>query len=284
MRFFMPNLIAALAVSFFTMALVWIYLKPARLPLLTYFIAYSATTVVGAAALLDDTGLREFRIHQPMFRPEDYTLIGSPTYWILLLAPFAVVPVGAALGLRGADIKLVDRLAAFVAKDDRSIVPLVYSIAGACSMYCLWKLLSTGAYFPDLFFDRTLFCDARIVRRAELFSELRYLYYAFAYAVIPIGATVALLSWTSTGRRFHGATFVALLLAVLYFNVVLYMKASLVVFFLTLLLACIVARASVRLHITMALLTVTCLLLLQGLLGCYRSTFSEVSNSRVPVS
>ena len=45
----------------FTMALIWIYLKPARLPLLTYFIAYTTTTVVGAAALLDDTGLREFK-------------------------------------------------------------------------------------------------------------------------------------------------------------------------------------------------------------------------------
>jgi hypothetical protein len=77
--------------------------------------------------------------------------------------------------------------------------------------------------------------------------------------------------------------FVALLVAVLYFNVVLYLKASLVVFFLTLLLACIVARASFRLHIVMTLLTVACLLLLQGLLGCYRSSFSEVSNSRVPV-
>ena len=67
----MPHLVAVSAISFFTMALVWFYLKPTRIPLLTYFIAYTATTVIGAAALLDETGLREFRLHQPMFRPED---------------------------------------------------------------------------------------------------------------------------------------------------------------------------------------------------------------------
>ena len=92
-----------------------------------------------------------------------------------------------------------------MAKEDRSIVPFVYSIACACSMYCLWKVASTGAHFPALFFDRTLFCDAQIVRRAELFNELRYVYYAFAYAVIPIGsdgrASIMDQHWSSFSRR-----------------------------------------------------------------------------------
>ena len=93
----MPHLVAALATSFFAIVLIWFCLKPTRIPLLTYFIAYTATTVIGAAALLDDAGLREFRLHQPMFRPEDYPLIGSTTYWLLLLTPFILVPVGATL-------------------------------------------------------------------------------------------------------------------------------------------------------------------------------------------
>jgi hypothetical protein len=265
----MPHLLAALAISFLTMTLIWFYLKPIRIPLLTYFIAYTVTTVIGAAALLDDAGLREFRLHQPMFRSEDYPLIGSTTYWLLLLAPFFLVPVGTALGFRAAGIKLVDRPAAFVTRDESSIVTIVYLIACACVAYCLWKLISTGAYFPHLFFDRTLYCDVRIARRTELFSELRYLYYAFAYAVIPIGATVALLSWKDTGGRLHAAMFAVLLAATLYFNFVVYMKANLAVALLTLLLACIVAKVPLRFQVVLGSAVVACMLLMQALLGCY---------------
>lgn len=265
----MPHLVAVSAISFFMMALIWFCLKPTRIPLLTYFIAYTATTVIGAAALLDDAGLREFKLHQPMFRPEDYPLIGSMTYWLLLLAPFFLIPVGAALGFRAADIKLVSRPAAFVANEESSIVLIVYSIACACAGYCLWKLISSDAYFPDLYFDRTLYCNPRLLRRTELFTELRYLYYAFAYAVIPIGATVALLSWKNSGGRFHAAVFVVLLAAALYFNFVLYMKANLVIVLLTLLLACIVAKVSLRFKIGLGSAVVVCLLLMQALLGCY---------------
>jgi hypothetical protein len=265
----MPHLVAALATSFFAIVLIWFCLKPTRIPLLTYFIAYTATTVIGAAALLDDAGLREFRLHQPMFRPEDYPLIGSTTYWLLLLTPFILVPVGATLGFRAADIKPADRLAAFVAREEPSIVLIVYSTACACAGYCLWKLVSTDAYFPDLFFDRTIYCDARLLKRTELFTQLRYLYYAFAYAVIPIGTTVALLSWKNTGRRFHVAMFAVLLAATLYFNFVLYMKANLAVVFLTLLLACIVAKAPLRFFIVLGSAMVACMFLMQALLGCY---------------
>jgi hypothetical protein len=279
----MPHLMVALAVSFFTMLVIWIYLTPARIPLLTYFLAYTVTTVIGAAALLDEAGLREFKIHQPMFRSEDYPLIGLPIYWILLLAPFLLVPVGTALGLRAANIGLVDRSAAFAAKDEQSIVPIVYSIVGACALYCAWKLISTGTYFPELFFDRTLPCNVRLVRRTELFTELRYLYYAFAYAVIPIGAALALLSWMSTRRRFHAVIFLLLFAAVLYFNIVLYMKANLVVFVLTLLLGCIVAKAPWRLLIALGLATAVCLLLMQALLGCYSNPSTNASGSSILV-
>jgi uncharacterized membrane protein YuzA (DUF378 family) len=278
----MRHLAAALAVSTFSMVLCWFYLKPVRIPLLTYLIAYSVTTVIGAAALLDDAGLREFKIHQPMFRPEDYPLIGSMTYWLLLLAPFFLVPVGAAVGLRAADVKLLDRSAAVVASKEPSLVPIVYSIAGVCAVYCLWKLISSGAYFPDLYFDRSLPCNVRLVRRTELFTVLRYLYYAFAYAVIPIGATVALLSWKDSGRHFHAATFALLFAAVLYFNVVLYMKANLVVAFLTLVFGCIVAKASFRFFVVLGVATVACLLLMQGLIGCYRDPSQDAWRSRMP--
>jgi hypothetical protein len=194
-----------------------------------------------------------------------------------------LVPVGAIVGLRAADVKLADRSAALIVKEERSIIPIVYVIACACSVYCLWKLFSTGAYFPNLYFDRTLFCDARLVRRTELFTELRYLYYAFAYAVIPIGATVALLSWTSTGRRLHVIMFAVLFAAVLYLNLVLYMKANLVIFFVTLLLACIVARTPFRVHIWLGLAAVGSLLAMQALIGCYWNRFSEPSRSGPPV-
>jgi len=271
----MPHLIVALSISLFAMALTWSYLKPARMPLLIYFLAYTTTTVVGAAGLLDDIGMRQFQIHQPMFHPEDYPLVGSTTYWLLLLAPFFLVPIGAAAGLRMANIKLAERSAAFVTGHEPSVRLIFYSIVCACAVYCLWKLVSTGAYFPDLFFDRSLYCDARVMRRAELFGELRYLYYAFVYAVIPIGATVALLSWKDTSRHFHAGMFFLLFAATLYFNVVLYMKANLVVFFLTLLFGCIVAKAPLRFLIALSAAAVACLLLLQGLLGCYRNSFPD---------
>jgi len=275
----MIHLAIALAVAFVAMATVWLRLRPLRMPLLVYFIVYTVTTVIGAAALLDDVGLREFEINQPMFRPEDYPLIGSTTYWILLLAPFFLVPVGAALGRHAANIGLVNRSAAVARADESYAIPIVYLIACACAGYCFWKLFATGAYFPELYFDRSLNCNVRLMRRIELFTELRYLYYAFAYSVIPIGATVALLSWKKGQPGFHAAIFFALFAAVLYLNIVLYMKANLVVFFLVLLFGCILAKTSFRLLLAFGLLAVACLLSLQGLLGCYRNSFPESSIS-----
>jgi len=275
----MIHLAIALAVGFVAMATVWLCLQPLRMPLLIYFIAYIVTTVIGAAALLDDVGLREFEINQPMFRPADYPLIGSTTYWILLLAPFFLVPVGAALGRRATNVALVNRLAGLARADERYEITIVYWIACACAAYCLWKLFSTGAYFPGLYFDRTLSCNVRLMRRIELFTELRYLYYAFAYSVIPIGATIAMLSWIKGHRGFHAAIFFVLFTAGLYLNIVLYMKANLVVFFIVLLFACILAKTSLRLLLGIGLVAVACLLSLQGLLGCYRNSFPESSIS-----
>jgi hypothetical protein len=275
----MMHLAVALAVSSVAMVTVWLRLKPLRMPLLIYFAAYTATTVIGAAALLDEVGLREFEINQPMFHPEDYPLIGSMTYWILLLSPFFLIPIGAAAGGYAANFKLANRLVAFANRDEKNIIPIVYWIAGACIAYCLWKLIATGAYFPALYFDRTLSCNVRLMRRIELFGELRYLYYAFAYAAIPIGATVALLSWKKDGRGFHARIFVLLFTAVMYLNIVLYMKANLVVFCLVLLFGCILAKASFRFLLALGLIGVACLLSMQGLLGCYRNSFPQTSRS-----
>ena len=280
----MIHLAVALAVSFAATATVWFRLKPLRIPLLIYFAAYTATTVIGAAALLDEVGLREFEINQPLFHPEDYPLIGSMTYWALLLLPFFLVPVGAAAGGYAANFKLANRLAAFVNRDEKYIIPIVYWIAGACTAYCLWKLIATGAYSPALYFYRTLSCNVRLMRRIELFGELRYLYYAFAYAAIPIGATVALLSWKKDGRGFHAGMFVMLFTAAMYLNFVLYMKANLVVFCLVLLFGCILAKASFRFLFTLGLIGVACLLLMQGLLGCYRNSFPQTSRPSGEVS
>ena len=280
----MIHLAVALAVSSVAMVTVWLRLKPLRMPLLIYFAAYTATTVIGAAALLDDVGLREFEINQPMFHPENYPLIGSMTYWVLLLLPFFLVPVGAAAGGYAANFKLADRLSDFVNRDEKYIIPIVYWIAGACTAYCLWKLIATGAYFPALYFDRTLNCNARLMRRIELFGELRYLYFAFAYAAVPIGATVALLSWKKDGRGFRAGIFVALLTAVVYLNIVLYMKANLVIFCLVLLFGCILAKVPFRFLLALGLFAVACLLLMQGLLGCYRNSFAETSRSSGVVS
>jgi hypothetical protein len=280
----MIHLAVALAVSSVAMVAVWLRLKPLRMPLLTYFAAYTATTVIGAAALLDDVGLREFEINQPMFHPEDYPLIGSMTYWVLLLSPFFLVPIGAAAGGYAANFNLANRLAAFVNRDEKYIIPIVYWIAAACTAYCLWKLITTGAYFPALYFDRTLNCNVRLMRRIELFGELRYLYYAFAYAAIPIGATVALLSWKKDGRGFQAGIFVVLFTAVIYLNIVLYMKANVVVFCLVLLFGCILAKAPFRFIFTLGVIGVACLLLMQGLLGCYRNSFPQTSRPSGEVS
>jgi hypothetical protein len=280
----MIHLAVALAVGFVAMMLVWLRLKSLRMPLLVYFTAYTVTTVIGAAALLDKAGLREFQINQPMFRQEDYPLIGSMTYWVLLLSPFFLVPVGAAAGEHAAKIRLADRLAAFVNRDEKYIIPIVYAIASGCAAYCLWKLMAIGAYFPALYFDRTLVCDVRLMKRIELFGELRYLYYAFAYSVLPIAATVALLSWRKEGRNLHAGMFVVLFAAVMYLNIVLYMKANLVVFFLVLLFGCILAKAPLRFLLTLSLIAAACLLLMQGLLGCYRNSFPQTSRSNGLVS
>jgi hypothetical protein len=57
------------------------------------------------------------------------------------------------------------------------------------------------------------------------------------------------------------------------------MKANLVVVFLTLLFGCIVAKASFRFLVILGMATVVCLLLMQGLIGCYRDPSQDASRS-----
>jgi hypothetical protein len=244
--------------------------RDVRAPLLTYLGAYAGTTAIGAAGLLDPLGREQFTLFIPDFDPARFQYLGSSLYWTLLLAPFVLVPLGAKAGAALAGGGLGSKLVQTVPLDDKRLLQIFYAIALAALGYALLKLAQTGNLFPSYFWDRSLSCQDRLLRRTELFGELRYLYYAATFAILPIAAVVSLLQWINTSTKRNFGVFVFFLVASLYLNSIVLMKANIVILVGILLLACIVAGvATLRHYIVFGVLAVGSLALMELVLLCY---------------
>jgi hypothetical protein len=267
----MTHLAVAVALSIAAALLVWSPpFRGVRLPLLTYFAAYIGTTVIGASMLFDDLVLQQFRLFLPSFHPQDFATLDSPLYWTLLVAPFVLVPLGARIGSAVAGRRPFDRLERYVPANDLGVVRVFYALAFLGAAWCAWKLLTTHNLFPDSLADRSIGCRDRITKRIQLITELRYFYYVFAYAVLPMGTAVAMFRWMQLNRAGDFALFLTLLIVTTYLNSVIYMKASLIVFIGTLLLACVVAKnASWRHYLVLGSLAILAFVAAELALGCY---------------
>lgn len=207
-------------------------------PLVAYLGAYAATAVVGATVILTPFGRAQAQIFLPGFVPDNISTLGSPLYWVLLFAPLLVVPVFAFAGIR-AGTAAVHWLPHRI--DDPS-TRMLSGLAAVLVAWCLFKLIQTGNVIPEAMLDRSKNCFDRIAKRAELFTALRYLFYAVAYSALPV---VSVLFFVRAGRDRRrvdivgfGLTFVALF----YLYSSIYLKAPFLTYAIMLLCAAVVMR------------------------------------------
>lgn len=203
------------------------------LPVITYLCAYVGTSVVGATVLLTEFGQAQAKIFLPHFEPAQMQTFGSARYLAVLLAPILVVPAFAFVGLRAGD-SAIKYTRGFKIADPST--GLLYALMAVFAGWCFYKIVATGYPIPELLFDRSKSCDARIVRRIELFTQFRYIFYAFVYSALPLVSTLFLLK-AIRGR--NAADFIGFGLSfvlIFYFYASIYMKSPFLVYFLTLLI------------------------------------------------
>lgn len=207
-------------------------LNPVILPVIVYLLAYVATSILGAAVLLTEFGQRQAQIFLPDFDPDRMQTFGSALYLALLFAPLLLVPAFAVVGLRTGDAA-IRRLVHFKIADPST--GMLYALMVVFAGWCFYKVATTGYLVPELIFDRGKTCQDRIIRRVELFAQLRYVFYAFIYAALPLVSTMFLIKGIR-GRNVSdfvgfGITFVL----IFYFYASIYMKTPFQIYFLMLL-------------------------------------------------
>jgi hypothetical protein len=212
--------------------------QPVVLPVITYLCAYIGTSVFGAAVLLTEFGQTQAKIFLPSFEPTEMQTFGSTLYLAVLLAPLVIVPAFAFVGLRAGD-SAVRYLRQFKIADPST--GMLYALMAIFAGWCFYKVVVTGFPIPELLFDRSKGCDARIVRRIELFTQFRYVFYAFVYSALPLISTLFLVK-AIRGRQAadligFGISFVL----IFYFYALTYMKSPFLVYLLTLLIGLLAA-------------------------------------------
>jgi hypothetical protein len=212
--------------------------QPASLPVIAYLCAYIGTSVLGAAVLLTEFGEAQAKIFLPDFEPAQMRTFGSALYLALLFLPLVVVPAFALVGLRAGD-DAIRRLPQFKITDPST--GMLYGLLAIFAGWCFYKIATTGYLVPDLLFDRSKHCDDRIVRRVELFSQFRYVFYAFAYSALPLISTMFLVKGIRSREAADFVGFGVSFCVILYLYASIYMKAPFLIYFLVLLVGLLAA-------------------------------------------
>jgi hypothetical protein len=213
-------------------------LQPSAIPIITYLCAYFGTSVLGAAVLLTPFGQAQAKIFLPDFDPAQMQTFGSALYLTMLFAPLLLVPAFALVGLRASD-RAICRLPQFKIADPST--GMLYAFMGIFAGWCFYKLAAAGHLYPDLLFDRSKLCTDRITRRVELITQLRYVYYAFAYATLPLVSMMLLVKGLRDRKAADLIGFGLSFIAIFYFYASIYMKAPFLTYFLILLVGLLVA-------------------------------------------
>jgi hypothetical protein len=213
-------------------------LQPSAIPIVTYLCAYFGTSVLGAAVLLTPFGQAQAKIFLPDFDPARMQTFGSALYLTMLFAPLLLVPAFALVGLRASD-RAMRRLPQFKITDPST--GMLYALMAIFAGWCFYKLAAAGHLYPDLLFDRSKLCTDRITRRVELFTQLRYVFYAFAYAALPLVSMMFLVKGIRDRNSADLIGFGLSFIAIFYFYASIYMKAPFLTYFLILLVGLLVA-------------------------------------------
>jgi uncharacterized membrane protein len=229
------------------------------LPFFIFFGSWSVLTAAGAVLATTSSGQQALRTFTGWLPENVAADIGSPTYWLLLLLPFAVVPATGWVGYRLA------RSAVPSASAEVS-TPMLLVLSATGFAYCFWTLYSIGYWVPGLLFDE-LGYSALILRRVAIIESAGFLFYAVIYAILPMCSALFLAKLL---KRWSWPDFVGLMCtfaACYYLTFAIYMKLPLVIYFGTLGLAVIFSRRGWLLLPVIAVAAVGTFLSLQSLIG-----------------
>ncbi|MEQ8295502.1 MAG: hypothetical protein RIB55_03365 [Nitratireductor sp.] len=229
------------------------------LPFFIFFGSWSVLTAAGAVLATTSSGQQALRTFTGWLPENVAAHIGSPTYWLLLLLPFAVVPATGWVGYRLA------RSAVPSASAEVS-TPMLLLTSATGFAYCFWTLYSIGYWVPGLLFEE-LDYSAFIARRVAIIESAGFLFYAVIYAILPMCSALFLAKLL---KRWSWPDFAGLMCtfaACYYLTFAIYMKLPLVIYFGTLGLAVIFSRRGWLLLPVIAVAAVGTFLSLQVLIG-----------------
>lgn len=204
-------------------------MRPIDLVVTVLVTAYVATTGIGAALFPFRFGqeqLLEYLYPQPV--PLEWmTTLGSPLYWMLLLAMIVVTPA-AAYAAERATRRAVPTIS-------RPAIPtwLPIALAAAMATFCVYKLAEAEALSVHELWDRTYCFRGRVHRRVELFDLLGMKYYAVVYSSLPIVGCYLLARGVTQKDRTALYGFAGVSAAVFWFDIATMMKAPVILYIAT---------------------------------------------------
>lgn len=187
--------------------------------------AYIGTTGLGAAFFPSEFGESQLAA---FLWPEsigfDTSVLGSATYWLILLSIVLITPAVALLSGSVAS-KVTQRI---VFPQIPLIVPI--TLAGIMAAFCAYKLAGAGALSALDAFDRSTCYDEKILRRGELIGLLGNRFYSFAYSSLPILGCYFLARGVREKDLISIASCIVLSAVVLWFNIAIFFKSAAVIY------------------------------------------------------
>ncbi|PSM17077.1 hypothetical protein [Nitratireductor sp. StC3] len=246
------------------------------LPFLIFFGAWSVLTGAGAVLATMPEGQQAMRSFTGWLPDDVAAHIGSPTYWALLLLPFAVVPAAGLVGYR------MTRSAAPNARADISSTSLLL-LSATGFLYCFWTLYSIGHWVPGLLFEELSY-PAFIARRVAIIEAAGFLFYAVVYAILPMCSALFLAKLLRTWTWVDFVGLLGTFAACYYLTFSIYMKLPLVIYFGMMGLAVIFSRRGWLLLPVIAVAAVGTFLSLQSLIGGFYVEGDQVDTPKPEVA
>jgi hypothetical protein len=193
---------------------VWIHLAsrrlswPFRAPLLVFLVSYLVTYVVGAVVIaLTNADIVELYWGDANEMPGQ--VLGSTTYWALLLLPFVVVPWVVHAGMR-LSVRKQQASGPPIERRVGLLLPLAFYATGVAAL--LLNATYRAAVQSPFAFLQAGSRDVLYAMRVDLLDMLRTWEAAFLYTGAPFLSFVVVLEALRTGRRLHQLAGFALVL------------------------------------------------------------------------
>lgn len=252
------------------------------LPLASLMLFYLATTVAGAMVMLLPGGEQALRLFLGYLDPAVAQDIGNSTYLTLLLAPFAIAPIFAVAGLRMTRSALGIVPARTLQNISYPAVAL-WLMTAAATIYCLMKLAYAGALYPTVLADGHDY-NEQMLERARLMAEMRFVFYAVVYAIIPTLSALFFARFLHRRNWKDLAGFAVTCLLFTYLVIVIYLKAPFLVFFILLAVVVVVSRANLLYIPALLVLTTAMFLSMQVMIGGTPPVPADVRSAAAPAA